>query len=206
MKTTKRILSIALALLLGLALLVPAAASALEIVEKKLPPSFVVVFSGDTLKLEIDITMREYEGATYDLEYLWYDYAWQPGDDAVPIASGPKLEIPITKELLVNAVKEVFSGATTKEDALEKTYCVAVNRVTDEGTYNVARYSSNVFMLPSTLQMLQIFWEGSLAIAGSPFMAAFVLVMNAPLIFMLLFTWIPVVLMGRLTPWMTMYT
>ena len=95
MKTTKRILSIALALALGLAVLAPMA-SATEIdpnapIITQQPRAPIYLFASKTLNLEVAAVLPEGNSGT--LSYAWYDYDWQPGDETSPIATNPKLTI-----------------------------------------------------------------------------------------------------------------
>jgi len=185
MKTTKRILSIALALALGLALLVPAAASPSVITEvKKIPAPLAVVFTGDTLQFEIDLKMSS-DGIDYDLEYVWYDYNWQPGDSATPIATGPKLELPITIQMVPRGYEL-------------KTYSVAVNRVTDEGTYNVGKYTSQVQMFISIMNIPSLWWEIGMDLAGGDAaIAGFALAMASPVLLGVSLFLVPLILSAR---------
>jgi len=148
MKTTKRILSIALALALGLALLIPAGA-AVRIEENKTPLSKVTVFTGDTLKLEIDV--KVFDGATeLAVEYVWYDYAYNGvTEQAPPIATGAKLEIPITPKMTPMGVEL-------------KTYRVAVIA----GGEPVGFYDTDVHMYISVRHLPELFWNLILDIAG----------------------------------------
>ncbi|MDR2686260.1 MAG: hypothetical protein LBB75_00785 [Oscillospiraceae bacterium] len=99
MKTTKRILCIALALLLGSALLAPAALAAEDPnapVITKQPKSFVALFAGKTLTVEVAAALPTgTEGSGGTLSYAWYDYDWQPGDFTAPIATGAKVTVDI---------------------------------------------------------------------------------------------------------------
>ena len=116
-----------------------------------------MVFTGDTLKLEIDLAVTE-DGVVYDLEYAWYDYAWQEGDEAQPIATGPKLEIPITVQKTVDAAV-YYDVATLADGAFLIPYTVAVYRIIDGEAIYLRSYSSDVIIYPSSLQFLPVYWE-----------------------------------------------
>jgi len=96
MKRTKRILSLLLALALGLALLIPAAAADdidpyAPIITKQ-PARSVYRLTDQELKLEIEATLPE---GCDSLSIAWYDYDWQPGDTMPPVATGASVLIPI---------------------------------------------------------------------------------------------------------------
>ncbi|MCL2495417.1 MAG: hypothetical protein FWE98_07165 [Oscillospiraceae bacterium] len=101
MKTTKRLLSILLAVLLGLGLLAPGAgATAIDPntpVITMQPKSYVLMTNGRTLTLEVAAVLPE--GSNGSLSYAWYE-GWEPEEDADPIATGAKLVIPMKRELL----------------------------------------------------------------------------------------------------------
>ncbi len=101
----KRILSIVLTLLLCLALVIPSAAAddstyAPVIIQQPTtkfgnrPP---YVQAGDSLEIEALATVSSDAGT---LSYAWYDYDWQPGDTAPPIATGARVSIPTTEDML----------------------------------------------------------------------------------------------------------
>ena len=97
MALTKRVFSIALALLLGVALLMPGAAEE-EIdpnapIITRQPKPYAIMFAGNTLNLEIVASLPAGNGGTLRID--WYDYDWQPGDETAPVASGAKAAIPI---------------------------------------------------------------------------------------------------------------
>jgi len=92
MKTTKRILSLLLALALGLALLVPAMAADEDPYAPIITKQFTVpssIRTSDTLVLEIEAELPQ--GVTGELSYAWYDLSW--GTRQTLIGSGPKLEL-----------------------------------------------------------------------------------------------------------------
>ncbi|MDR2686258.1 MAG: hypothetical protein LBB75_00775 [Oscillospiraceae bacterium] len=187
MALTKRFLSLAMALLLGLALLIPAAAdSSITMEEKKIPPSLVTVFTGDMLKLEIDVKALDGAGEQ-NLAYAWYDYAYNPneGETAPPIATGPKLEIPIVAQMVPMGFEI-------------KTYSVAVNRVTADGTDNVACYSSKVYMFISVGQLPALWWGMGLDLAGGDStIAGFALAMASPVLLLASLFMVPLILAAR---------
>jgi len=96
MALTKRILSIALALLLGLALFAPGVSAEADpnapIITRQ-PKPLVIMFAGNTLNLEVVASLPA--GSNGTLRIDWYDYDWQPGDETQPVATGAKAAIPI---------------------------------------------------------------------------------------------------------------
>ena len=88
----KRILAILLALLLGLGLFVHAAAAIIDYrpIITQQPSSYVVLFSGNRLNLEVKAKLPVSGGK---LSYAWYDYSWQPGDTKAPVGTKAKLSI-----------------------------------------------------------------------------------------------------------------
>ena len=97
MALTKRFLSLALALALGLALIIPTFAADeadpyAPIITKQ-PSGPLAMQTGNSLNLEVAATLAE--GSSGTLSYAWYDYDWQPGDEAEPVAIGANVTIPI---------------------------------------------------------------------------------------------------------------
>jgi len=102
MKHPKRVLSLLLALALGLALCVPAFAVEpadpnAPIITKQ-PKGLFILAVGQELKLEIKAQLPE--GSEGTLSIAWYDYDWQPGDETPPIATGEIMSITITEDML----------------------------------------------------------------------------------------------------------
>jgi len=95
MKAIKCVLSIALALGLGIAVFAPAVSAETDpnapIITMQ-PKSSVYVFAGNTLNLEVAATLPA--GSNGTLRIDWYDYDWRPGDETPPVATGTKAAIP----------------------------------------------------------------------------------------------------------------
>ena len=108
MKTTKRVLSIALALLLGLAVLAPMASAADDpnapvITKQPCNPynrsATLFLQAGNAFHLEVEAALPE--GSQGTLSYAWYDYNWQPGDTSPPVATGASVDIHTTEDTVI---------------------------------------------------------------------------------------------------------
>lgn len=93
MAQTKRVLSILLALSLGMALLVPAFATDepdpnAPVITKQPMTRKIVIREGKDIKLEVEARLPD--GVEGMLSYAWYDYNWQLGDTTEPVAIGAK--------------------------------------------------------------------------------------------------------------------
>ena len=104
MKQTKRILCIALALALGLALLAPGVSAAgdpnapvIVVQPNKGMSSPMLVKADGDISLQIEASLPAPGGV---LSYAWYDYDWQPGDETPPLATGAQVTIHIPKSML----------------------------------------------------------------------------------------------------------
>ncbi|MDR2686257.1 MAG: hypothetical protein LBB75_00770 [Oscillospiraceae bacterium] len=103
MALTKRVLAIALALVLGLGLLIPAAADDpnAPVITMQPKAEKATVQLGKELKLEALAQLPD--GAKGTLSYAWYAYVtWAPEIDTTlrPIATGAKVSIPVTQEMI----------------------------------------------------------------------------------------------------------
>ena len=102
MITTKRVLSIALALLLGLAVLAPMASAAGDpnapIITMQPKAEKTTVQVGKELKLEAQAQLPD--GAKGTLSYAWYAYEDWTDPTARPIATGAKITIPVTQKMI----------------------------------------------------------------------------------------------------------
>ena len=94
MKTTKRILCIALTLLLGLAVLAPMTLAADDpnapIITSQ-PKSKIYIFANRSLTVTVAASLPA--GSNGTLSYAWYDYDWQPGYLNPPVATGASATI-----------------------------------------------------------------------------------------------------------------
>jgi len=194
MKTTKRLLATLLALLLALVLLAPAMAAEdpETINEKKLPEPFTVVFTGSSLKLEIDVEMST-GGEKWELTYAWYNYEYVVGSGelAPPIAVGAVLDLPVTLQMASNGLEP-------------QTYSVVVSRVTvDDGgepyAYAVRSYPVSVVMIPRIIDFFADMWAESDA---GPFVKVigFALFLLSPMFLFDMITLLPFMLLIRLFP------
>ena len=182
MKQSKRILAVLLALVMGLALFAPGVSAAVRIEEKKIPPS-LGMFNGETLKLEIDVKVFDGDDEL-EPEYVWYDYSYDPeeGELAAPIATGAKLDIPIT-------IQMVQMGAT------HRFYSVAV--IADGECVSV--YTSKVYMVVSVRHLPELYWNLMLGIAeGDTSMAGLITALMSPVMLVAFVFLTPVILFARL--------
>jgi len=128
MKTTKRILAIALALALGLALFAPMASAAVDpnapIITKQ-PKLFTIKRAGQDIVLEVEASLPE--GSDGVLSYAWYDYDWQEeGKIRPPVATGAKLQI------------------TDQDYAWTNYWLVAINTYTDDDGATQTAYTQSM--------------------------------------------------------------
>jgi len=143
MKTTRRLFAIALALLLGLALLTPAASAADDPnapVITVQPKETTFVKTGDTFTLEAQAALPE-NCANGELSYAWYDYDWQPGDTAPPVATGAAVNLPAIyddSDTFPYPVRYYYVVVTNTfgegETAFRKSNSARVNMIKDLGT------------------------------------------------------------------------
>jgi len=129
MALTKRLLSIALALLLGLAVLAPGVMAEDDpnapVITKqpttKFRFSIPYVQAGTPLAIEALAVLPE--GAKQGtLSYAWYDYDWQPGDTKLPVTTGASASIPTTEDMLFKAIE----ATGIKSAYADLNYCVVV--------------------------------------------------------------------------------
>jgi len=127
MKTTKRILAIALALVLGLALFAPVASAADDpnapIITKQPTKSNGTFYLQAGKALQLDVEATPPEGSQGTLSYAWYDYNWQQGDTAPPVATGASVTIPTSEDMVLKVFEE--SGRISSSSAIF-IYCVVV--------------------------------------------------------------------------------
>jgi len=99
---TKRVLSIALALALGLAVLVPEVWAAGEpnapIITMQPKAEKTTVQVGKELKLEAQANLPD--GIKGTLSYAWYAYVDWTDPGTKPIATGAKVSIPVTQDMI----------------------------------------------------------------------------------------------------------
>jgi len=149
MKQSKRILAIALALALGLAVFATGVAADDPYVPPitKQPKPIALVFTGKELKLELEMAPLS-EGWTISI--AWYEV----GEDE-PVATGAKASIPINNDSSVlddlkNAIKTVSY------------YAVVTCTYTDGGgssmTYSKISESTKVYVMPSISDVFSFFW------------------------------------------------
>ncbi|MDR2686256.1 MAG: hypothetical protein LBB75_00765 [Oscillospiraceae bacterium] len=156
MKTTKRVLSIALALLLGLGLVVPSAAltsGSYPPVFKRLVLTPSLVFVGDTLTVEVIAEVPA--GVDGVLSYAWYDFPLNSNiTDRDPIATGSKFEWVMTEDMLKPA------------GSYNYIYVVVTNTYTDENgeVQTPYWYGGTSFSVSADPQ----WWEIPLAILFAP--------------------------------------
>jgi len=98
MKQSKRILAIALALVLGLALFAPGVSAADAPVITKQPMEKTTIQTGQTLRLEVEAKLPD--GATGELSVVWHAYDWPYGIDTGPLATGAALAYKIPVAML----------------------------------------------------------------------------------------------------------
>jgi len=132
MKITKRLLSIALALVLGLGLLVPAFAAA-EIdpnapIILRQPNEAAFLFIGDTLRLTVEARLPQ--GSEGTLSFAWYYYEPEFDEEPKAIGAGQNLTLAITHDFF-------YGDATPEERAMYAGkiyhfYVVVTNDFTDE--------------------------------------------------------------------------
>jgi len=133
MKTTKRLLSIALALLLGLAVLAPMASAADDPAYAPIitvqPKSQVTMFTGNDLVLEVEAELPE--GIEGTLSYEWYCYSSRSG--TTKVGTDAKLVLPITKNMLYDITQLEY-----------RIYAMVTNTYNDdEGQNQTASTKSN---------------------------------------------------------------
>jgi hypothetical protein len=137
MKTTKRILCIALTLLLGLAVLAPAALAADDPnapVITAQPKSKIYIFAGKSLTVTVAASLPA--GSDGTLSYAWYDYDWQPGYLNPPVATGASATIAIPAATQDEFNKE-YPGAN------RTLYAVVTNTYVDGEEVKTATAKSN---------------------------------------------------------------
>jgi len=159
MALTKRVLCIALALLLGAALFAPAVSAEADsnapVITKQPNVANTIMFTGNELKLEIEVSLPA--GSNGTLSVAWYDYDWQPGDEAQPVATGEKATIivPHVNMFTPDGLSIVMNGINY--------YAVATHSyVDDEGQELVAIQKSdriNIDAFPPFSQYMSNLWE-----------------------------------------------
>ena len=108
MKQSKRILAMALALALGLALFAPGvlAADPNAPVITRQPMERTTIRTGQTLRLEVEARLPD--GVTGDLSVTWHAYDWPYGIDTGPLATGAVLEYKIPVAMLMGSTSHNY--------------------------------------------------------------------------------------------------
>jgi len=145
MALTKRLLSVALAVLLGLAALAPGVMAEDDpyapIITKQ-PKASVTVFVGKTLVLEVEAELSD--GVEGTLSYAWYSYSNQYGTRK--IGNSANLVLPITDDMF----------DTFGESEKHSIYAVVTNTYVDEeGQEQTASTESD----PSSVTMVKRFGD-----------------------------------------------
>ena len=164
--TLKRALCVLLSMVLGLMLLIPAAAAneatdpyaPIIMKQPNQPMNEKFVQAGKNLKLEVQAQLPE--GIVGTLSYAWYDFNWQPGSLAQPVATDAKAVIPTTKNMLTDynadAYEKMKGGfATTYK------YCVVVTN-----TYVDAEGQEQAVSVKSDLVEVNLFAGLGTALVG----------------------------------------
>ena len=130
----KRVLSITLALVLALALLIPAAAAddSLYIPIITRQPAGGLIDGMNFMRPGSDISLsvsalEPVGGGT--LSYAWYDYDWQEGDQTAPVATGAAATIATSKDMFDDPAAGMSIGSYLKE----LTYCVVITNTYTDG-------------------------------------------------------------------------
>ena len=136
----KRFLSLALALMLGLAMIIPAfAADAADphapIITQQ-PKKPMTILAGNSITLEVAASLPA--GSNGTLSYAWYDYDWKPGNEAPSIATGAKatIKIPVPETNWLSDAGSIISYPG---------FCAVVTNtyVDDEGVIQTALVKSD---------------------------------------------------------------
>jgi len=151
MAQTKRLLSIALALLLGLAVFAPGVSAAdpnAPIITKQ-PKAVVYMFAGNTLNLEIAATLPAGSNGTLSIE--WYDDDWQ----LIATGANVKIDMPVADVNLL---------ADTNAAVQDLTYfAVVTNTYEDsEGQTQTVSLESNhteVTLIQPIGKLFSDYWE-----------------------------------------------
>ena len=185
MKQTKRILAIALALALGLALFAPAASAAAIL---RQPKPVILVFTGNDLKLAIDVTAPP-DGYTLSIEWVEVDAYGE--FLAGSIATGASVSIPIPRN--DNWIDD-FSIAFK-----QLSICAVVTYTeVEHGTISQILVSepARVFIMPALGELLTNFWK---FMQGDTTVGLAAIILGAPVFLpMLIFFFLPLYAMGYL--------
>ena len=148
MKMTKRILCIVLTFTMGLALLIPTAATTptdpnAPIITKQPKTSQIVIRDGKDVKLEVEACLPD--GVEGTLSYAWYDYDWQPGDTTTPVATGAKTTVravcPFEKAMNEQRWDIIIGVGGLDLPAVP--YCVVVTNTYTEGGVEKTAYTKS---------------------------------------------------------------
>jgi len=150
MALTKRFFSIALALLLGLAVFVPAFAADeadpnAPIITKQ-PTEEFYVKAGKDIILEVSASLPLENNGT--LSFAWYNYDWQPGSTTPPVSTAARAVIPTSEEMIP------FDDALhARKYSADFTYCAVITNtyIDAEGQTQTASVKSD----PVTVDMFR---------------------------------------------------
>jgi len=177
MKATKRILSLLLALALGLALIAPALCvpafadndPAYAPIITKQPKNPLIPLAKSTIQLDVSANLPD--GVDGILSYAWYNCDWQPGVTAEPIGADAKLS---------------FYTDTGSKNKLNSSFtlCVVVtNTYTDEnGDAQTASAKSELITFTTMFRLRDIYWY----VIRTPFYSVRNFFISLPLLFLLI--------------------
>jgi len=182
MKTTKRIISITIALVLGLTLLVPAMAA------QPVDPNAPIItklharhISGTTVALAVEAKLPE--GATGELSYHWYLYENMFSSKFVAEGANPTVEIarrPVRDHWDFSQAVESFLATATY-------YVVVTNTYTDdEGNTQTATIDSDGIRVAMALPLrdtLSEYWEFGSDGRTNPVGGTVFMVITSPVLF-----------------------
>ena len=170
----KRFLSIALAVMLGVAVLMPGVSADgvmmggpnAPIITKQ-PANYYFpdsisnltshyVQAGNAFQLDVEAVLPE--GSQGELSYAWYGYNWQPGDTKAPVATGASVSLPTTEDMVL---KEPRTPNTTYN------FCVVVTNTwfDDEQVQHTASVKSDLLAVTIFVDYgtaLSITWNGAM--------------------------------------------
>jgi len=162
----------------------------------KQPQMLAFVYESETLRLTIDARLPT--GIDGELSIAWYDYDWQEGDEAPPVATGANLVLPIP----------IDERSVMYYDFAEKTfrYCAVVTNtyINGEGEAQSAFVKSmtgEVIILPSLNKVLSDIWifvQGG----NGPTYGVLALIMGSPLLLLFLSGLLPFYFIINISRWL----